>query len=71
MHRIKNLRLIVVGTGLEDAEINPAPRDHPTRHDYLLAIWRESQSLPTEDELIDKDIFEDFIFFHRNFGGKL
>lgn len=50
---------------LEDADADDASWDTPTSDDDLTSIGRSRESLPSEDEFFDGDIFEYFVFWHR------
>jgi hypothetical protein len=52
--------------GLQHSDIDDTPRDDSSGDDNLATIGCDPESLPSEDELIDRDIFEEIIFHHKN-----
>lgn len=59
------LSLVVGFFGLEDSDIDDTAGYDSSRDDNLSTIRSESESLSSEDEFIDTDIFEDIIFWHK------
>ena len=65
LYYIEFLSFIVGLSSLEDSHIDATSWDASPRYDDFSSIRRDSESLPSEDELIDQDICEDFIFLHE------
>lgn len=65
-HHLDLLTFVVRFTSLEHSHIHDTSRDTPSRDDDLATIGRDTESLPSEDEFIDSDIFEYFVFWHKN-----
>lgn len=49
---------------LQDADTDDTPWDTSTSDDDFATIWSGRESLTSEDEFFDGDIFEDFVFWH-------
>ena len=64
-YRVKELRFEEVFLGFEDAEIYETPGDCSSADDNLASVWCDRQSLSSEYEFINFDIFENSIFFHE------
>ena len=62
---IELLSFIVGLSSLEDSYIDATSGDASPRYDDFSSIRRDSESLPSEDELVDQDICEDFHFLHK------
>lgn len=56
---------------LEYSYTDDAPRDTSTRDDDLASIGCGRESLASEDEFFDGDIFEDFVFWHDYCGDMI
>lgn len=52
-------------SSLENANTDATSRYTPSCDDDLASIGCDSESLPSENELIDEDIFENIVFEHN------
>ncbi len=65
LHDIEFLSFIVRLSLLQHADIHDTSRDTSSCDDHFATIGRETKSLPSEDELVDGDVFEYLVFWHR------
>lgn len=61
-HYIELLCLVVRLFGFEHAHVHDTSWDTTPSDDNLASIWRCRESLASEDELVDSDVFENLVF---------
>ena len=66
LHDIEFLSFVVRFSLLQHSHIHDTSGDTSSRNDDFATIRRDTESLPSEDELIDGDVFEYLIFWHKN-----
>ena len=64
-HDIELLSFVVRFSLFQHADIHDTSRDTSSCDDDFATIGRETKSLPSEDELVDGDVFEYLVFWHR------
>ncbi len=65
LHDIEFLSFVVRFSLLQHSHIHDTSGDTPSRNDDFATIRRDTKSLPSEDELVDGDVFEYLIFWHK------
>ncbi len=66
LHYIEFLSFVVRFSLFQYTDIHDTSRDTPSRDDDLATIRRDTESLSSEDELIDSDMFKYLVFGHKN-----
>ena len=64
-HHLDLLTFVVRFTSLEHSDMDDTPRDTSSCDDDLATIGCDTESLPSEDEFMDSDVFEYFVFWHK------
>lgn len=64
-YHIDLLTFVVRLTSLEHSDMNDTPRDTSSRDYNFATVGCDTESLPSEDEFIDSDVFEYFVFWHK------
>lgn len=65
LHDIELLSFIVRLSLFQYSHIHDTSWDTSSSDDDLPTIGRDTESLPSEDELVDGDVFEYLIFWHK------
>ena len=65
LHDIEFLSFIVRLSLLQHTDIHDTSRDTSSCDDDFATIGRDTESLPSEDELVDGDVFEYLVFWHK------
>lgn len=66
LHDIEFLSFVVRFSLLQHSHIHDTSWDTSSRDNDFATIGPDTKSLPSEDELIDGDVFEYLIFWHKN-----